>query len=58
MHGSNNADSRKHLPFGGFVDITSHFRNEIPPPKKNPSLGREWAFSSQTGKNSESFILS
>ena len=27
---SNNADSRKDVPFGGFVDIAPHFGGEIP----------------------------
>ena len=27
---SNDADSRKDVPFGGFVDIASHFGGEIP----------------------------
>ena len=27
---SNDADSRKDVPFGGFVDIAPHFRGEIP----------------------------
>ena len=30
LDGSNDADSRKDVPFGGFVDIDSHFRGEIP----------------------------
>ena len=36
LDGSNNADSRKDVPFGGFVDIASHFGVEIP---KIPILG-------------------
>jgi len=36
------------VPFGGFVDIASHFGGEIPP--KPQFLGREYAFSSQMGK--------
>jgi len=35
LDGSNDADSRKDVPFGGFVDIDTHFGGEIPPPKKN-----------------------
>jgi len=31
LGGSNDADSRKDVPFGGFVDIASHFGGEIPP---------------------------
>jgi len=30
----NDADSRKGLPLGGYVDIDPHFGGEIPPPKK------------------------
>jgi len=29
LDGSNDADSRKDVPFGGFVDIAPHFRGEI-----------------------------
>jgi len=29
LDGSNNADSHKNVPFGGFVDIAPHFRGEI-----------------------------
>ena len=37
LDGSNDADSRKDVPFVGFVDIASHFGGKIPP--KNPILG-------------------
>ena len=30
LHGSNDADSREDVPFGGFVDIAPHFGGEIP----------------------------
>ena len=30
LDGSNDADSRKDVPFWGFVDIALHFRGEIP----------------------------
>ena len=30
LDGSNDVDSRKDVPFGGFVDIAPHFRGEIP----------------------------
>jgi len=36
------------VPFVGFVDIAPHFGGEIPP--KPQFWGREYAFSSQTGK--------
>jgi len=39
LGGSNDADSRKDVPFGGFVDIAPHFRAEIP--RKPQFLGRE-----------------
>ena len=39
LDGSNDADSRKGVPFKGFVDIASHFGGKIP---QNPQfLGRE-----------------
>jgi len=34
LDGSNDADSRKGVPFGGFVDIAPNFGGEIPPPLK------------------------
>ena len=36
--GSNDADSRKHVRFGGLVDITPHLGVKYP---QNPFLGRE-----------------
>ena len=36
---SNDADSHKDVPFGGFVDIAPHFGGEIP--RKPQFLGRE-----------------
>jgi len=30
LDGPNDADSRKNVPFGGFVDIAPHFMGEIP----------------------------
>ena len=39
LYGSNDADSRKDVPFGGFVDISPHFRDEIAP--KLQFWGRE-----------------
>jgi len=35
LDGSNDADSRKDVPFGGFVDIAPHFGGEIP---QNPTF--------------------
>jgi len=35
LDGSNDADSRKDVPFGGFVDIAAHFGGEIP---QNPQF--------------------
>ena len=39
LDGSDDADSRKDVPFGGFVDIAPHFGGEIP--QKPQFLGRE-----------------
>ena len=36
LHGSNDADKRKDVPFGGFVDIAPQFEGEIP---QAPILG-------------------
>jgi len=49
LDGSNDADSHQDVPFGGFVDIAPHFGGDNIPPKLQ-FLGREKAFSSQTGK--------
>jgi len=40
LDGSNDADSRKGVPFGGLVDTAPHFLwgGEIPPPKKTLDL--------------------
>ena len=37
IDGSNDTDSRKDVPFGGFVDIAFHFGGKIPP--KTPIFG-------------------
>jgi len=39
LDGSNDADSRKDVPFWGLVDIALHFGGEIP--RKPQFLGRE-----------------
>jgi len=36
LDGSNDADSRKDVPFGGFVDIAPHFGVKSP---ENPNFG-------------------
>jgi len=46
LDGSNDAASRKDVPFGGFIDTAPHFGGEIPP---KPQF---W------GQNIESFMLS
>jgi len=46
LDGSNDADSRKDVPFGGFVDIDTYFGGEIPP--KPQFWVRDYLFSSQT----------
>ena len=38
LDGSNDADSRKDVPFGGFVDIAPHFRAA----SMAPNLSRHW----------------
>ena len=53
--GSNDADSRKDVPFGSFVNIVPHFMGEIP--LKPQFLGREF-FLKPNGQNIESFMLS
>jgi len=56
LDGSNDADSRKDVPFGGFVDIASHFGGEIPP--KKPIFGAWIGVFKPNGQNIESFMLS
>jgi len=34
LDGSNDADLRMCVPFGGFIDIAPHLAGEIPSPKK------------------------
>jgi len=41
LAGSNDADARKGVPFGGFVDTAPHFEGEISPNPSTPILGRE-----------------
>ena len=48
INGSNDADSRKDVPFGGFVDIAPHFRGEIP--KKNNFRGVNRRFQAKRAK--------
>ena len=55
IDGSNDADSRKDVPFGGFVDIAPHFGSKIP---QKPQF---WAWTcvfKPNEQNIESFILS
>jgi len=54
--GSNEADSCKDVPFGGFVDIASHFGDEISQPP--PIFGALIGVFKQNGQNIESFMLS
>ena len=56
LDGSNDADLRKDVPFGGFVDIASHFKGEIPP--KTQILGAWIGVFKPNGQNIESFMLS
>jgi len=39
LDGSNDGDSRRDVPFGGFVDIALHCGGEIPPPNPPAILG-------------------
>ena len=55
LDGSNVADSRKDVPFGGFVDIAPHFRGEIHP--KTPIFGAWIGVFKPNGQNIESFKL-
>jgi len=48
LDGSNDADSRKDVPFGGFVDIAPHFRSEITPKKQFWGVNRR--FQGKRGK--------
>ena len=48
LDGSNDADSRKDVPFGGFVDTASHFRGEIP--QKNNFGGVNRRFQAKRAK--------
>ena len=57
LDGSNDAASSKDVPFGGFIDIASHFGGKIPP--KNPQYIGAWiGVFKPNGQNIESFILS
>jgi len=56
LDGSNDADSRKDVPFGGFVDIAPHFGGEIP---RKPQFFGAWiGVFKPNGQNIESFTLS
>jgi len=48
LDGSNDADSRKDVHFGGFVDIAPHFRGEIP--RKPQFLGVNRRFQAKRAK--------
>jgi len=56
IDGSNDADSRKDVPFEGFVDISSHFGGEIP---RKPQFWETWiGVFKPDEQNIESFMLS
>ena len=56
LDGSNDADSRKDVPFRGFVDIATHFGGwNIP---KTPIFGARIGVFKPNGQNIESFMLS
>ena len=48
LDGSNDADSRKDVPFGGFVDIASHLGVKYPP--KNNFWGVKRRFQAKRAK--------
>jgi len=50
LDGSNDADSRKDVPFGGFVDIDTHFGGEIPPPQNPNFVGVNRRFQARRAK--------
>jgi len=52
---SNDADLRKDVPFGGFVDIAAHSGGHILP--KPLLFGCEWAFSSKCAKYSNFHVI-
>jgi len=54
LDGSNDADSRKDVPFGGFVDIASHFGLKYP---KNPIFGAWIGVFKPNELNIKSFML-
>ena len=56
LDGSNDADSRKDVPFGGFVDIAPHYWGWNPP--KTPIFGAWIGVFKPNGQNIESFMLS
>ena len=51
LDGSNDADSRKDVPFGGFVDIAPHFRGEIP---ENPNF---WGVNIETDRDRQELVV-
>jgi len=53
LDGLNDADSRKDVPFGGFIDIAPHFRGEIP-----RNFGAWIGVFKPNWQNIESFMLS
>jgi len=55
LDGSNDADSRKDVPFGGFVDIAPRFGGEIP--RKPQFLGAWIGVFKPNGQNIESFMF-
>ena len=55
LDGSNNADSRKDVPFGGLVDTAPHFWGKS---SENPIFGAWIGVFKPNGQNIESFMLS
>jgi len=57
LAGSNDADARKGVPFGGFVDTAPHFEGEISPQPLTQFWGVNRRFQVKRA-NIESFMLS
>jgi len=56
LDGSNDADSRKYVSFGGFVDIAAHFGGEKT--HKTPIFGAWIGVFEPNGQNIKSFMYS
>ena len=57
LDGSNDADSRKDVPFGGFVDIAPNFGGEIPPPENPNFWGVNRRFQAKRAKYWKFYVI-